>query len=76
MISEAAATGKAVYTFAPHPIAGKLAAFHGELRASGHLRLLGDLEQKPLPPPLAETREIAELVRTHWLSRGTAHAAR
>jgi len=75
MISEAAATGKAVYTFAPQPIAGKLAAFHRELRASGHLRLVGDLEQKPLPPPLAETREIAELVRTHWHSRGTAHAA-
>ena len=67
MLSEACATGKPVYTFAPHPIAGKLAAFHRELRASGHLRLIDDVVQKPQPPPLAETREIAELVRARWL---------
>jgi mitochondrial fission protein ELM1 len=68
MLSEACATGKPVYTFAPQPIAGKIAAFHRELRGSGHLRMLGDIEQKPLPPPLAETREIAELVRARWLA--------
>ncbi|MEO5558339.1 MAG: mitochondrial fission ELM1 family protein, partial [Dokdonella sp.] len=37
MLSEASATGKPLYTFAPRPIVGKLAAFHAELRASGHL---------------------------------------
>jgi mitochondrial fission protein ELM1 len=66
MISEACATGKPVYTFAPRTIAGKLAGFHRELRASGHLRLIDESEQKPQPPPLTETREIAELVRTRW----------
>ena len=71
MISEACATGKPVYTFAPRPIAGKLAAFHRELRASGHLRMLGDTAPKPLPPPLAETQVIAELVRARWLAAKT-----
>jgi uncharacterized protein len=68
MLSEACATGKPVYTFAPQPIAGKLAAVHRELRGSGHLRMLGEAAPKPSPPPLAETREIAELVRTRWVA--------
>lgn len=67
MISEACATGKPVYTFAPRPVAGKLAAFHHELRASGHLRLLDATTTSPQPAPLAETREIAELVRERWM---------
>ena len=62
MLSEAAATGKPVYTFAPRPIAGKLAAFHTELIASGHLRRLDDNASFPQPAPLAETAAIAELV--------------
>lgn len=67
MISEACATGKPVYTFAPRPIAGKLAAFHAELAGSGHLRRLDDPSQdRPQPPPLAETAAIAELVRECW----------
>jgi mitochondrial fission protein ELM1 len=66
MVSEACATGKPVYTFAPRPIAGKLAAFHRELRSSGHLRLIDDTAQRPQPPPLAETAAIAELVRARW----------
>jgi mitochondrial fission protein ELM1 len=67
MLSEACATGKPVYTFAPRMIGGKLAAFHAELRASGHLRLLDDPLQDTLqPPPLAETSAIAELVRQRW----------
>jgi mitochondrial fission protein ELM1 len=72
MLSEACATGKAVYTFAPQPIAGKLAAFHRALRGSGHLRVLGEAVPKPLPPPLAETYEIAELVRARWRTRREA----
>jgi mitochondrial fission protein ELM1 len=68
MISEACATGKPVYTFAPRPIGGKLAEFHRELRVSGHLRLIDDTSQRPLPPPLRETREIAALVRQRWVA--------
>ena len=74
MISEACATGKPVYTFAPRPIAGKLAAFHRELRASGHLRALDDSMHRPQPPPLAETREIAGLLRARWLIDRAARA--
>lgn len=67
MISEACATGKPVYTFAPRLIEGKLAAFHAELAGSGHLRRLDDpLQGPPQPPPLAETAAIAELVRERW----------
>jgi mitochondrial fission protein ELM1 len=73
MISEACATGKPVYTFAPRAIVGKLASFHRALQASGHLRTLGETSSKPQPPPLAETREIAELVRAHWRARFTEH---
>jgi len=69
MISEACATGKPVYTFAPRPIAGKLAAFHTELRASGHLRLIDDATHREQPAPLAETAAIAELVRALWPMR-------
>ncbi|KAB2901547.1 MAG: nucleoside-diphosphate sugar epimerase [Dokdonella sp.] len=67
MISEACATGKPVYTFAPRAIGGKLAQFHAALLASGHLRELGDTRVRPLPPALAETGEIAALVRERWL---------
>ncbi len=73
MLSEACATGKPVYTFAPRVIGGKLAAFHAELRASGHLRLLDDpLQDMPQPPPLAETAAIAELVKQRWQATRTA----
>ncbi|MBX3701397.1 MAG: mitochondrial fission ELM1 family protein [Dokdonella sp.] len=67
MISEACATGRPVHTFAPRPLGGKLAAFHAALRASGHLRELGDPAPPVLPPPLAETREIGAIVRERWL---------
>jgi uncharacterized protein len=69
MISEACGTGKPVYTFAPRPIAGKLGAFHRALLASGHLRVLGQMSNAAQPPPLAETREIAELVYARWLAK-------
>jgi mitochondrial fission protein ELM1 len=68
MISEASATGKPVYTFTPRAITGKLAGFHAELRASGHLRTFDAVTERPQPAPLAETRAIAELVRERWLS--------
>lgn len=71
MLSEACATGKPVRTFAPRPIRGKLAAFHAELIASGHLRDLDDVDARAQPQPLAETAAIAELVRERWRIRGT-----
>jgi mitochondrial fission protein ELM1 len=74
MISEACATGKPVYTFAPRAIAGKLAGFHRELQASGHLRLLDDTSQRTQPPPLAETAAIAELVLARWRQHREAFA--
>lgn len=66
MLSEACATGKPVYTYAPRPILGKLAGFHAALTASGHLRRLDDSSHPPQPDPLAETAAIAELVRERW----------
>lgn len=70
LISEACATGKPVYTFAPRAITGKLATFHAELAGSGHLRRLDDPQQGlPQPPPLAETAAIAELVRERFARR-------
>jgi len=72
MLSEACATGKPVYTFAPRPISGKLAAFHAELAAGGHLRRLDEHLAGAPPEPLAETAAIAELVRARW----RAHAGR
>jgi mitochondrial fission protein ELM1 len=74
MISEACATGKPVYTFAPRAIVGKLAEFHRELQASGHLRLLDDTSQRTQPPPLAETAAIAELVLARWRQQREALA--
>jgi mitochondrial fission protein ELM1 len=77
MLSEACATGKAVYTFAARPISGKLAAFHAELLGSAHLRLLDDpLKPVQQPPPLAETAAIAELVRQRWLAFASARVGR
>ncbi|MCK9538090.1 mitochondrial fission ELM1 family protein [Dokdonella sp.] len=75
MLSEACATGKPVYTFAPRPIAGKLARLHAALLASGHVRRLDDPSPPPLPPPLAETAAIAELVRGRWRQSMAGHAS-
>ncbi len=72
MISEASATGKPVYTFASRAITGKLARFHAELRASGHLRTFDAVTERPQPQALAETRAIAEIVRDRWLAARTS----
>jgi mitochondrial fission protein ELM1 len=66
MLSEACATGKPVYTFAPRPIGGKLGAFHAELIAGGYLRELDDHIARPACAPLTETAAIAEIVRAAW----------
>ncbi|MEO6076864.1 MAG: mitochondrial fission ELM1 family protein [Dokdonella sp.] len=63
MISEACATGRPVWTYAPKPIIGKLAGFHAELIAAGYLRPLGDTHPRPAIAPLRETAAVAELIQ-------------
>jgi mitochondrial fission protein ELM1 len=74
MISEASATGKPVYTFAPQAITGKLGRFHAELRASGHLRTFDAVLERPQPPALEETRAIADLLRARHAARSRVQA--
>ncbi len=63
MLSEACATGRPVWTYAPKPIIGKLAGFHAELIGAGYLRALGDTHPRPAIPPLRETAAVAELIQ-------------
>lgn len=70
MLSEACATGKPVYTHAPQPLRGKLAAFHRSLRDAGRLHLLGEAEAAWCDEPLLETPAVAEEVwRRYHLRR-------
>lgn len=62
MISEACATGRPVWTYAPQPIVGKLARLHAELIGAGHLRLLGSNDSRPASSPLRETAAVAQLI--------------
>lgn len=63
MLSEACATGRPVWTYAPNPVVGKLARFHAQLIHSGYLRALGDTDPRPAVAPLRETAAVAELIR-------------
>lgn len=63
MLSEACATGRPVWTYAPKPIIGKLAGFHAELIGAGYLRALGDTHPRPAIAPLRETAAVAELIQ-------------
>ena len=63
MLSEACATGRPVWTYAPKPIIGKLAGFHTELVGAGYLRALGDTHPRPSIAPLRETAAVAELIQ-------------
>lgn len=63
MISEACATGRPVWTYAPKSIVGKLARFHKELAGAGYLRVLGDNAPRAPIPPLRETAAVADLIR-------------
>ena len=63
MLSEACATGKPVYTFAPRPIRGKLAAFHAELAGQGWLHdIHADAAGAQQPPPMREMAMVASKV--------------
>ena len=60
LASEACATGKPVYVFAPRTVRGKLACFHRALEAGGHARPLPDeLPPAWTPVPLRETAGVA-----------------
>ncbi len=75
LLSEACASGKPVFTFAPRPVQGKLADFHRELRDSGRLRDLGPDPTTWNPEPLRETEGIAaEVLRRYhdWRQRHPA----
>ena len=75
MISEACATGKPVYTFAPRPIARQARGVPSRApRAAAICACSARRRTKPQPPPLAETREIAELVRARWVVHRAARA--
>lgn len=65
MLSEAAATGRPVATFAPEPIGGKFARFHEALRRGGWLQSLDEAPRVPARP-LAETAEVAAEVLRRW----------
>jgi len=69
MLSEACAVGVPVFTHAPTPVRGKLAAFHEALRETGHLLELGEPAPATRPPPLRETARIAALVRERMAER-------
>lgn len=62
MISEACASGRPVWTYAPQPIRGKLARLHAELLGAGQLRRIGDLAPGHDVPALRETAAVAELL--------------
>lgn len=62
MISEACATGRPVWTYAPQPIEGKLARLHAELFGAGQLRRIGEPATMQDVPPLRETAAVAELL--------------
>ena len=59
LLSEAAASGKPAYTFAPAPVRGKLARFHEALRAGDHVRPLERFDPAWGGTPLRETGAVA-----------------
>lgn len=63
MLSEACATGKPVYVFAPRPIRGKLGDLHHDLVVDGRVRPLREVPTDWTPPaPLREASAIAAQV--------------
>lgn len=66
MVSEACATGRPVYMYAPQAIAGKLSRFHAELLGGGLLRRIGDTGIGA-SIPLRETVAVAELIANRYV---------
>lgn len=70
MLSEACATGKPVYTFAPTSVRGKLAELHRALIDSGRLRPLGERSESWRYQPLRDTETAAAAVWKLLRTRG------
>jgi mitochondrial fission protein ELM1 len=71
LLSEAAASGKPAYTFAPEPVRGKLARFHEALRAGDHVRPLERYDVAWTGTPLRETEAVArEVLRRYRAAQG------
>jgi mitochondrial fission protein ELM1 len=64
MLSEACATGKPVYVFAPRPIRGKLGDLHHELVVDGRVRPLREVPTDWTPP--APVREASAVAAQVW----------
>lgn len=63
LISEAAASGRPVYTVMPTRVSDKLARFHRALIDAGHLREWGGLDDRETrPTPLRETARVADAI--------------
>jgi mitochondrial fission protein ELM1 len=62
LVSEACASGKPVFTFCAHPVAGKLARFHAALKQADHVRELHRIAETWSPVPLRETANVAAQV--------------
>lgn len=69
LLSEAAATRVPVWTFAAHPINGKVGRFVEALRARGRVRFLGESAAPGAIVPLRETARVAAEIRARfgWL---------
>jgi hypothetical protein len=72
MLSEACATGKAVFVYAPKPLRGKLARFYRELLESGHVRPLRAAPAAWAPTPLRESIAVASEVWRRYRARSRA----
>lgn len=66
LASEACASGRPVYVFAPRPVRGKLARFHESLFAAGHARPMGPEPEAWTPVPLIESPAIAAEIRRRF----------
>lgn len=66
MLSEACASGKPVHTFTTQPLRGKLALFHGALRAQGQLRPFDTMPSTQETTALLETATVAARIREIW----------
>jgi mitochondrial fission protein ELM1 len=68
LASEACASGRPVYVYAPCPPRGKLARFHDALVAGGHARWLRAAPEAFDPVPLVELPAVAAEVQRRFLA--------
>ena len=69
MLSEACATGKPVFVYAPKPLRGKLAQFYRELLETGRVRPWRAIPSNWTPTPLRETTSVADEVWRRYRAR-------